>query len=156
MVTDNPVVKEPRYLNLFECGENILNRIDATRKQACMVTSRYKYYKEMFNTLTDYNDRNNVPLSNKKIREAVHKFMDEESISDANNVTADTFSHTSNTQRENANTIFTSDKLDKSDELADTLKDLTINDAEYYVANSETANDANGDPAKRSEDRYSH
>ena len=64
---------------------------------------------------------------------------------DANNVTADTFSNTSNTQREDANAIFTSVKLDKSDELVDTLKDLTINDAEYYVSNSATANDAKGD-----------
>ena len=55
--------------------------------------------------------------------------MDDESISDTNNVTSDTFRHTSNTQRENANAIFTSEKLDKSDELADTLKYLTINDA---------------------------
>ena len=55
-----------------------------------------------------------------------------ESILDANNVTADTFSHTSNSQKDNANAIFTSEKLDKSDELEDALKDLTINNAEYY------------------------
>ena len=55
--------------------------------------------------------------------------MEEESISDANNVTTDTFSHISNTQRVNANAIFTSEKLDKLDELADKLKYLTINDA---------------------------
>ena len=83
-----------------------------------------KYYTEIFKTLTDYNDRHNALLSNEKTREAIHKVMDEESISDANNVTADTFSHTSNTQRENANSIFISEKLDKSDELADTLKAL--------------------------------
>ena len=51
---------------------------------------------------------------------------------DANNVTADTFSHTSNTQRKNKNAIFNSEKLDKLDDLADALKDFTINDAEYY------------------------
>ena len=56
--------------------------------------------------------------------------MDEESILDANNVTADTFSHTSNTQRENATALFTSEKLDTSVDLADMLKHLTINDAE--------------------------
>ena len=39
---------------------------------------------------------------------------------------------------ENTNKIFTSEKIDKSDELADTLKDLKINDAEYYVPNSAT------------------
>ena len=94
LVTDNPVIKEPSYFKLFECGKNLLNRLDATCKRACMVTSRYKYYTEIFNTLTYYNDRNNGPLSNKNIQEAVHKFMDMESILDANKVTADYFSHT--------------------------------------------------------------
>ena len=45
------------------------------------------------------------------------EFIEEESIADANNVTADTFSHTSNTQREDFNATFTSEKLDKSDKL---------------------------------------
>ena len=58
--------------------------------------------------------------------------MEEESILDANNITADIFSHTSNKQIENANTIFTSEKLDKLDKLANALKDLKINDAGYY------------------------
>ena len=66
-------------------------------------------------TLTDYNERNNGPLLNKKIQEAVHKVMDKESILDTNNVPADTFSHTSNTQRDNANVVFRSEKLDKLD-----------------------------------------
>ena len=51
---------------------------------------------------------------------------------DANNVTVDTFSHASNEQRENTNTIFTSDKLDKSDDLLDIVKNLTINVAKYH------------------------
>ena len=71
--------------------------------------------------------------------------MDEESILDANNATADNFSHTPNTRRENANGIFTSGKLDKSVELADTLKDLTINNSKYYVSNSVTTSDAQDD-----------
>ena len=64
-----------------------------------MATSRDRYYTEMFKTLTDYNDRENTPLSNSSIREEISKVMEEESISDANNVTADTFSHTPNTQK---------------------------------------------------------
>ena len=68
--------------------------------------------------------------------------MEEESISDANNVTADTFSHTPNTKRDNANAIFTSDKLDKLDNMANTLKYLTINDAGYYESNSAAASEA--------------
>ena len=70
--------------------------------------------------------------------------MEEESITDAKNVTADAFSHASNEHRENANTTFTSEKLDKSDELVDTVNNLTINDAEYYEPNTETASDAQG------------
>ena len=50
-------------------------------------------------------------------------------MTDANNVTADTFIHDSSTQIENANTIFTSNKLDKLDELVDAVNNLTINDA---------------------------
>ena len=101
LVTNNPVIKEPRYYKPFECGKNILNSLDVTCKQACMVTSRDKYYTEMYKTLTDYNGRNNAPFSNEKIQEATNKVMGEVSISDASNLTTDTFSHTLNTQREN-------------------------------------------------------
>ena len=66
-VTDNTVINEMSYFNLFKCGKNFLNKIDATREQACMETSKDKYYKEMCNTLTDYNDLNNTPLSSAKI-----------------------------------------------------------------------------------------
>ena len=34
LVTDNPVVKETICFNIFECGRNILNKIDATSKRA--------------------------------------------------------------------------------------------------------------------------
>ena len=50
---------------------------------------------------------------------------------DSNNVTADAFNHVSILQRENANTIFTSEKLDKLDELVDAVNKLTINNAGY-------------------------
>ena len=64
---------------------------------------------------------------------------------DASNVTAGTFSHASNTKRENVNAIFTSENLDKSDELADTVKNLAINDAKYYEASTATASESQGD-----------
>ena len=54
----------------------------------------------------------------------------------------DTFSHMPNTKRENENMIFTSNKIDKSDELLYALRNLTINNAIYYVSNSATARDA--------------
>ena len=69
-------------------------------------------------------------------------------VSDGNNITVDTFNHTSNKLRQNTNAIFTSEKLDKLDELADTLKYLTINDDECYVSDSVTANDTKGRPAR--------
>ena len=68
-----------------------------------MATSMDKCYKGMFKTLTDYNNRNNTPLSNAKFQEAIPQVIEKESIEDANNITADTFSHASNTHRENAN-----------------------------------------------------
>ena len=58
--------------------------------------------------------------------------MEEDSISDVNNVNVDTFSNTSNTQKENTNTIFTNYKPDKTYKLVESVKNLTINDAEYY------------------------
>ena len=54
---------------------------------------------KMLKTITDYNDRNNTPLSYAKIQEAIRKFIEVESISDANNVNLDIFSHVSNTHR---------------------------------------------------------
>ena len=86
----------------------------------------------MFKNLTDYNDRNNTSLSNDNIWEAILKVIEEESIADSNNITVDTFNTTPNTQRYIENAIFTSEKLDKLDELADAVKDLTTNDTEYY------------------------
>ena len=82
------------------------------------------------------------------IQEEIHQVVEEESIADANNVTADTSRHTSNKQRENANTIFTSENLDKLDELADTVTFLTINDDECYESNKATTSDAQGDPIR--------
>ena len=105
----------------------------------------------MLKTLTDYNDRNNTPFSNAKIQEAIRKVIEEESIADDNNVTVDTFVHTSNTQRYNANAIFTSEKLDKSDNLLDAVNDFTINDAKYFESNTATASGAQGDLARNPE-----
>ena len=60
-------------------------------------------------------------------------------ISDDNNVTMDTFCHyptTANTQGKNAIAIFTGERLNTLDMLAEALKvltlDSTINDSVYY------------------------
>ena len=57
--------------------------------------TRDKYYTEMYNTIIDYNDHNDTKLLNENILESIHKVIEEES--NANNLTADTFSRTSNT-----------------------------------------------------------
>ena len=67
LVTDNPVVKETICFNIFECGNNLLNKLDATYERSCMATPRDKYYTKMYETLVDYNDRNDAPLSNENI-----------------------------------------------------------------------------------------
>ena len=69
---------------------------------------------------------------------------EEESIMDANNVTADAFSHASISKRENVDPVFTCEKLDNTDELVNTIHKLIINDA-VYVLNKATASDAQGD-----------
>ena len=66
---------------------------------------------------------------------------EEESIMDANNVTADAFSHASISKRENVDPVFTCEKLDNTDELVNTINGLIINDA-VYVLNKAIASDA--------------
>ena len=77
-VIDYPVINDPIYVSLFQCGKNPLNRIYSTFKQADIATSRDRYYTENCKTLTGYNGRKNTPLSNENIREAICKFMVEE------------------------------------------------------------------------------
>ena len=66
-------------------------------------------------------------------------------MADANNVTADKFSHTSNKQRENENEIFTSEKIYTSDDMVDAVKRFTINDSKYYESNTANASDTQCD-----------
>ena len=49
------------------------------------------------------------------------------------------------------NTIFTREKLDKLDELAEVVKDLTINNTNYYESNTATASDKQGDSTRNTE-----
>ena len=48
---------------------------------------------------------------------------------ESNNVTDDALSCTFSSQRENTDAIFTSEKLDKLDELVNGINNLTTNDA---------------------------
>ena len=72
---------------------------------------------ELSNNITNFNDNNDVHLSNAKILKAIMKVMikdEEESRTSANNVTADAFTHVLSSQRDNSDTIFTHEKLDES------------------------------------------
>ena len=60
---------------------------------------------------------------------------------DTNNVTADTCSLESSSQRENSNAIFASEKLENSCNIVDAFKNMTIHD-DLYELNTETASDA--------------
>ena len=77
--------------------------------------------------------------------------MEEESIKDDNNVTADTFSHASSAHIENANMIFTSEKIDKLDKLVGTVKNLKINNAEHYESNTEITSASQGNLTRNPE-----
>ena len=75
---DSSVTDEvPSYFNIFECGRNILNRLDRTYEQACIATMKNKYFEKMLETLVDHNDYHNAPLSNEKLQQAVSKVMAE-------------------------------------------------------------------------------
>ena len=65
------------YFNIFECGRDILNRLDVTYEQACMTTQKDKLFEKLLETIVDYNDRHNTPLSNDKLRPAVSKVVAE-------------------------------------------------------------------------------
>ena len=69
---------------------------------------------------------------------------EQESITGANNVTSDAFSHTFSSQKENADTVFTSEKLNKLDKIVNAINNLTINYT-LYELNTEAASDAQGD-----------
>ena len=75
-----------------------------------MTTLREKYYSKMLETLVDYNDSKNAPLSNDKLQQAMSTVTEKEEaeesnkIPDANNVTMDNFCQspvTTNTQGDN-------------------------------------------------------
>ena len=66
------VTKEvPSYFNIFECGRNILNRLDMTYEWVCMATQKEKYYTKLFKTLVDENNRNGAPFSNENIQQVI-------------------------------------------------------------------------------------
>ena len=67
----------PSYFNIFECGMNILNRLDVTYERACVATSEDKYYTKLLETLVHYNDHHNVPLYNDKLQREISTVIEE-------------------------------------------------------------------------------
>ena len=113
-------------------------------QQASRANLKEDYCTKLYNTITDFNDSNNMPLSSLNIPEAYLRVMreDEEvSIMDSTTVTADVFSNASISQRENSNVIFASEKLENSDNLVDLVANMEINNVRYDL-NTATASDA--------------
>ena len=48
--------KVTSYFNIFECGRNILDQLDATYQQEFMATPEDEYYKEMTKSLIKSNN----------------------------------------------------------------------------------------------------
>ena len=65
------------YFNIFECGRNILDRLDVTYERACTDTPKEKHYNMLLDTLVDDNNRKCATLSNDKIQQPVGKVMEE-------------------------------------------------------------------------------
>ena len=81
------------YFNIFECGRNLLDRIDVTYEQACMPTPKDKYYTKSLKTLFEDKNRNGAPLSNENIQQAVSIFVEEMEVElerKINEITLDT------------------------------------------------------------------
>ena len=68
---------------------------------------------------------------------------EEESLTDANNVTTAAFSCAPSSRRGNVGAIFTSERLDKSDKLVNPINNLKIKD-KVYELNKTTTSDAQG------------
>ena len=65
------------YFNIFECGRNILNRLDVTYQQAFVDTPQEKYYNVLLDTIVKDNNFKGAPVTNDKILQAVGKVMEE-------------------------------------------------------------------------------
>ena len=121
----------PSYFNIFECGRNILDRLDVMYEQVCMATPKDKYYEKMLETLVDENNLNSASLYNENLRQVVNKVMEEtesEFERNINKITIDT-SFQSPIQKKDISTINDSrcndsnnqvDKISDSKEQVDT------------------------------------
>ena len=158
---ESSVIDEvPRYFNIFECGRNILSRLDVKYERVCMANPKEKYYPKVLETIIDYNDHHNAPFSTEKIQQAIRTVMEEteEEESDAkcnaNNVTIDSFCQSpvmTNTQGNIENVP--NERQISPEILAETIKGFkvltlqsTINNSSFYRSEEDyTESDPNSD-----------
>ena len=114
-VMDIQLINALGHFKLFKCRQEFLNNLDANYEHACMENVKDKYCMEMYNTITNYNDRNHKPLSNANIREVIDKLILEQQA-ELNNIMVDTFSP----QRK------------KSENMIDKVANLTKNKSCYF------------------------
>ena len=69
--------KVKSYFIIYECGRNLLDRLEVTYQRAFMSTPKDKYYNAFLDTLVIDNNLRGEWLSNKKIQEAVSDVTEE-------------------------------------------------------------------------------
>ena len=74
------------YFNIFECGRNLLNRLDLTYQRAFVATPQDKYYTMLLDNLVEMNHRNGETLSNEKLRQAVIDVREETDVEHERNI----------------------------------------------------------------------
>ena len=112
--------------NIFECGRNILDRLDVSYEIVCMATPKEEHFTEMLDHLIEHNCRHGTPMSNKKLRESVIIVTEDEgkyTKRNVNNVNTDTLFQspvTVNAQKKDANVTY--ERRIASRILAETIK----------------------------------
>ena len=112
------------YFNIYECGRNILDRLDVTYQRAFMATPKDRYYNAFLDTLVKDNNLRGKPLSNENIQKQVGKVIEEMEVEferNYNEITYDT-SYQSPILKKDVLTINNSVYYE-SDEHVDTISD---------------------------------
>ena len=125
------------YFNIFECGSNILDRLDVTYQRAFIANPQDKYYTKILDNLVKINNRDSEPLSNEKLRQAVSDVKEEtdaEHEHNINEITCNT-SFQSPIQKEDVSTIndYVYYELDEN---LDTISDYNkqVDPGNYLIA----------------------
>ena len=65
------------YFNIYECGRNLLDRLDVTYQPAFMATPPNKYCFALLDTLVKDNNLRGKPFSNQKIQKVISDVIEE-------------------------------------------------------------------------------